>query len=69
MTHFPCGTYFKRADNAGSFDNVKSFCIAILFARMRLLQKYKKCFRNIYAPNDAKFRFIFSVEAKPVQSK
>ena len=23
----------------------------------------KKCFRNIYAPNGSKFRFIFSVEA------
>ena len=29
----------------------------------------KKCFRNVYAPLGAKFRFIFSVEAKPVQSK
>ena len=29
----------------------------------------KKCFRNIYAPHGAKFRYIFSVEAKPVQSK
>ena len=29
----------------------------------------KKCFRNIYAPHGAKFRFIFSVEAKPIQSK
>ena len=26
----------------------------------------KNCFRNIYAPHGAKFRFIFSVEAKPV---
>ena len=31
--------------------------------------KNKKCFRNIYAPLGAKFRFIFSVEAKPVRSK
>ena len=29
----------------------------------------KKCFRNIYAVHGAKFRFIFSVEAKPVRSK
>ena len=31
----------------------------------------KKCYRNICAPPppDAKFRFIFSVEAKPVRSK
>ena len=29
----------------------------------------KKSFTNIYAPHGAKFRFIFSVEAKPVQSK
>ena len=29
----------------------------------------KKCFRNIYAPHGAKFRLIFSVEAKPVRSK
>ena len=32
-------------------------------------QKNKKCLRNIYAPHGAKFRFIFSVEAKPVRSK
>ena len=31
--------------------------------------KNKKFFRKIYAPHGAKFRFIFSVEAKPVQSK
>ena len=29
----------------------------------------KKCFRNIYAPHGTKFRFIFSVGAKPVRSK
>ena len=33
------------------------------------LHKNKKCFRNIYAPHGAKFRLIFSVEAKPVRSK
>ena len=32
------------------------------------LSENKKCFRNIYAPHDAKFRVIFSEEAKTVQS-
>ena len=31
--------------------------------------KTRSFFRNIYAPHGAKFRFIFSVEAKPVLSK
>nr|XP_022320084.1 uncharacterized protein LOC111122586 [Crassostrea virginica] len=33
------------------------------------LKDNKKCFRNIYAPHGSKFRFIFSVGAKPVRSK
>ena len=33
------------------------------------MKKNMKCFRTIYAPHGAKFRFIFSVEAKPVRSK
>ena len=40
-----------------------------LYIRRELSKLHKKCFRNIYAPHGAKFRFIFYVEAKPVQSK
>ena len=40
-----------------------------LYIRQELSKFNKKCFRNIYAPHGANFRFIFSIEAKPVQSK
>ena len=36
---------------------------------IRCNQLYKKSFRNINAPHGVKFRFIFSVEAKPVRTK
>ena len=36
----------------------------VICDKCRALYKNKKCFRNIYAPHGAKFRFIFSVRSK-----
>ena len=62
-----------------SFLNIMQIQCTLLHIQTRFLynisqnnqniMENKKCFRNIYAPHGAKFRLIFSVEAKPVRSK
>ena len=55
-----------RAENVYVPYQIPSMKLSIFTGKKNL---NKKCFRNIYAPHGAKFRFIFSVEAKSVQSK
>ena len=38
--------------------------VNVLHVHLKQLVFTKKCFRKIYAPHGAKFRFIFSIEAK-----
>ena len=61
-------TLESNMDSLGNlFDSVKERTTSN--QKLINMNRNKKCFRNIYAPRGAKFRFIFSVEGNPVRRK